>query len=365
MMKLSCPRCGNKKIVGTFCKDCLRELYPLVRNIKPAKLVLCSTCDNVKLHSDWRPMPQDEAVRKALAPMIEFGDAVISSVEFEEAKLERKPGIKKSSEVLAVVTGRHNDAPDDYEEEYDIPLNYEVTVCPRCSKRGTAYFEGILQIRNQTPVVRNDVYAYVAEHKAKGLRLAKEVPVATGSDYYLSDQRYINQLARHLHSKYGGELKVSAQHFSYDHSAGKNLYRVNAYLEIPEYTKGDVVKRDDAYYYVLGVGAKVKAENLATGGQETFPYLKGGAARLPVRTTQVVSVKPLQVLHPKTFQGVIPTNSKYAPLELSVDDAVSVAVDGDHLFLIPRTQEKDEVKRVRKRHSQKRRAKDDDLIRKD
>lgn len=363
-MKLPCPRCGSADTIGTFCKDCLRELHPLVSSIKPAKLTLCANCESVKLHSDWKELAEEEAVVKALSAALQFSsDAQIDGVEFGEAALERKPGIKKSVEVLAVVTGHHEDERQDYEEEYDIPLNYEVTLCQRCSKKGTAYFEGILQIRNQTPAVRTAIYTYLQQHK--NVRLAKEVPVNNGSDYYLSDQRTVHHLAKQLHTTFGGELKTSAQHFSYNHSAGKNLYRVNCYLEIPEYTKGDVIKREEGYYYILGVSTKVKAENLMTGSAESFAYEQGTARRLAIRTTQVSNIDPIEVLHPDTYQSIIPTNSKYAPAELDIDDDVSIALDGNYVFLIPHTAEKEEVKKKRKRHSQKRKTKDDDLIRDD
>lgn len=360
-MRLPCPRCGNLETTGTFCKDCLRELHPLVESIKPAKLTLCAGCDRAKIHSDWKEWDQQTAVVKALSESLAFSNhAEIEGVEFEDAEIERKPGIKKIAKVMAVVTGRHEEARQSYEEEYDLPLQYDVTVCPRCSKKGTSYYEGILQIRNQTPAVREEIYSYLKAHK--NVRLAKEVPVASGSDYYISDQRTVNHLSKQLHMKFGGELKASAQHFSFDHAAGKNLYRVNAYLEIPEFGKGDVIKRDDSYYYVLGVSTKVKAENLMTGSQESFPYEKGAAKRLAIKTTQVSNIDPVEVLHPVSYQSVVPTNSKYAPAELDMDDEVSVALDGEYLFLIPYAEEKDEVKRKRKRHSQKRKTKDDDLI---
>jgi NMD protein affecting ribosome stability and mRNA decay len=309
-------------------------------------------------------MSVDVALQRALGPAMIFGDAEIVSVEFGEAKIERKPGIKKSLKVLAVVTGK-DEREKEYEEEYDAPLSYEVTSCPLCAKKGTSYYEGILQIRNETAPVREMIKTYLRTHKDRGLRLAKQVPVASGSDYYLSSQRLVGHLAKQLHAAFGGELKVSAQHFSYDHAAGKNLYRVNAYLEIPEFSKGDVIHKDDHYYFVLGVSTKVKAENLASGMRESFGYEKGVAVRLPIKTTQVTSVSPLMVLHPTTFQAVTPTNSKYAPAEIDIDDEVSVALDEQYLFLIPHTVARAEIKKRSKRHSQKRKTKDDDLVNED
>jgi NMD protein affecting ribosome stability and mRNA decay len=306
-------------------------------------------------------MDEEAAVHKALIAALQFGDAEIDSVEFAEANIERKPGISKTAEVLAVVTG-HQDDGSHYEEEYDVRMQYDVTSCPRCAKKGTAYYEGILQIRHQRAAVRETIFAFIKKYASRGLRLAKEVPVSSGSDYYLSNQRLIGQLAKHLHGLYGGELKVSAQHFSYNHAAGKNLYRVNAYLEIPEYSKGDVIRKDNAYYFVLGVSAKVKAENLMNGSRESFPYIQGGATRIATKRTQVTGVNPISILHPTTFQSVTPANSKYAPADLSVEDEVTIAIDGNYVFLIPDATPKEEAKKIRKRHSQKRGTKDDDLI---
>jgi len=361
---LPCPRCGRPATYGVFCKECIQMVHPLVTGIKPGKLVLCASCDRSKLHSDWKNTSLAEALPRVLAPGLRFAaDVHITSVEFETPQeIVRKPGIKRTTSVLTVVTGRHEDVKMDYEEEYDVPLAYEVTVCPLCGKRGSAYYEGILQVRHLTPAVRRDILEYLRAHKQKGLRLAKEVPVSTGSDYYLSDQRSVHHLAKQLHAHYGGELKINAQHFSHDVHAGKNLYRVNAYLEIPEYAKGDVIARDDAYYLVLGVSTLVKAENLETGEQESFPYRKGEATLLPVKRTQVINLRPVEVLHPSTYQEVRPVNSKYAPAELDNGQEVSVAFDKHHLFLIPDTEEREVVKRKRQRHSQKRKKKDDDLI---
>lgn len=354
-MALACPRCGNKETLGTFCKQCLRELHPLVAGVRPGKLTLCAECDSAFIQGAWRRFGPDEAVTKVLSGTLEFSPhAVIKSVEFGEAHIERKPGIKKKEQVLAVVTGRHEDVRRDYEEEYDVPLHYEVTICPHCSRAGTAYYEGILQIRNPRPEVEREIRAYLREHRSKGVHLTKEVPVAKGNDYYLTDHRAIGHVARKLHAQFGGELKVNAQHFSENKQQGRILYRTNAYLELPDYGKGDVIYRDGTYYYILGVARKVTAENLLTGQQETFPYHKGESRRLPIRNTQVTGTDPVEVLHPQTYQAVEPQSSKFAPAELEIDRPVSVAYDQDHLFLIPDTFERDEVKQLRRRLSQKR-----------
>ena len=353
---LPCPRCGNPETIGTFCTDCLRALHPLVKEIKPAKVTFCSHCGAAKIAGVWKAIPTSDAVAKACQPSLVFAaDAEITQIETADPdpELVIKPGVHKTTSVLAVVTGHQEDASEDYEEEYDIPLHYDVTYCPRCAKEGTRYYEGILQVRNETPAISADIHDYLRKHAPKGLRLAKHIPIGTGADYYLSDHRAIGHLAKRLHGQFGGELKINAQHFSEDAQAGKILYRVNAFLEVPEYGKGDVILRQGKYLYILGVNKKVKAEELETGTEMTFPYVRGETERLPVRNTQVTVVDPVEVLHPETYESVVPTNSKYAPAELEVDRKVSVAYDRRHLFLIPDTTERLIPKPIKKRMGQK------------
>lgn len=354
MMKLPCPRCGSVETYGTFCKDCLRTLYPLVASIQEGAITLCVACDRVKIENTWRPILLDDAVPKALAKSLSFAsNTKIDSVEFAEAPIERKEGTRKTVNVLAVVTGRHSEANQEYEEEYDVPLKYFVTRCPHCIREGTSYYEGILQVRNESSQIKASIRSYLKEHRSKGLHLSKEIPTSRGTDYYLSDHRAVGHIARKLHAQYGGEMKINAKHFSEDTRAGKILYRTNAYLEIPEYGKGDVIFRDDRYYYILGIAIKVTAEDLLSGRNETFLYRKGESTRLPIRTTRVTRLDPVEVLHPVTFQSVQPQSSKFAPAELKIDRKASVAYDGDHLFLIPDAQEFDATPRARRRQSQK------------
>ncbi len=363
-MALPCPKCGKPATCGTFCKECIKIVHPLIIGTKPVKIVLCAKCDRIKIHSDWKIMDVEHAISKALAPIMQLSpDAHIESVEFTTPEFEKKPGIKKNVMVLAVVTGHHEDAKNNYEEECDVRLDYEVTLCTGCSRKGSAYFEGILQIRNQTPELRADIFDYLEKHEHKGLRLAKEVPVGTnGNDYYLSDQRAIGHFAKHLHGKYGGELRIAAQHFSYDHTTSKNLYRVNAYLEVPEFAKGDAIRVDEKYFFVVGIRGTIKGENLLTHEEEQITYRKGEPVRLAITQTKVVSLDPLQVLHPKSYEVVGARKSKHADEELELDSEVTIAYDSHEIFIIPATRAKEAVKKKKKRHSQKRRTRDESLI---
>ncbi len=356
MHSLPCPRCGSPDTLGTFCKDCLRELHPLVRSIGPGRIILCVACERLKVQGTWKDVGLEKAIAHELQAMLTVADdATVDDVAFDVPEFERKPGIKKTAQLHLVVTGRQEEASEPYDEEYDADLAYEVTICEHCKHRDTMYYEGILQVRNEHAQVRDTIRAYLAQQERKGVHLAKETPVGqAGTDYYLSSHRAVGHLARKLHGEFGGELKVAAQHFSEDKQKGKILYRTNALLELPEYRKGEVIVRDGTHYYVLGISSTVKAENLATGAEESFAYVRGDAVRLPVLHARVASTHPLEILHPRTFEPLRARRSKFAPAELEAGGEVSVAVDGNELFLIPDTRERDVEKRVRKRVSQKR-----------
>ena len=113
------------------------------------------------------------------------------------------------------------------------------------------------------------------------------------------------------------------------------------------------IKRDGTPLLILGISTTVKAENLKTGGEEHFPYRRGDAVRLPVRIARVARTRPLEIFHPDTFQQVAPLRSAYAPAELEPGNEVSVAVDGDALFLIPYAEERPVERRKKRRVSQK------------
>ncbi|MDD9954537.1 MAG: NMD3-related protein [Candidatus Woesearchaeota archaeon] len=319
-MELPCPKCG-KQTSGTFCKDCLPAEQPLVEKIKPGKLTGCCICKKIKLSGTWKDFSNN--LPKALSHCLKLSEDA-TRVEFQEPTLEWKPGIQKTAEVLAVVSGEHEGI--QYEEEVLMPVEYKMTACDKCKKLGTTYFEGVLQIRNENPAVQAALKKYLHEHD---VICTKKTPLPNGTDYFLTDTRAVGHVARTLHKEFGGELKINAQHFSQDKQRSKVLYRTNALLAIPEFSKGDIILYNEIYYLILGMSAKIKGKNLLTGETESFQYRLGEAHVLPIATTKVVNTNPLEVLHPRTFQARTPENT----MDVTLDQEVTVAVDNDKLFI--------------------------------
>jgi len=279
----------------------------------------------IQLRGTWKPI--SKAITEALAPAL-VTNGTISAIAISEPELEWKPGIQKTATATAIITGKFEDARDEYEETYEIPIQYLMTISPEYKKRGTTYFEGVLQVRNETPPVREEINRYVTKHR---VAITKTVPLGNGTDYYLTDHRAIGHLAQQLHKRFGGELKLNAQHFSHDKQRSKTLYRTTGFVHLPDFKKGDVLLKDTSYLLVKKIDSVVTCQNLISGAREHFPYKPGNVHVLPVAETRVTRTSPLEVLHPRTFAPVTPENK----IEVKLDETVRVAMDGDNVLLIP------------------------------
>ncbi len=314
----------------------VRSQYPLIRQVKPGKLTLCAECPRIHVDGTWKKIDTLKAIERSLDHSLKPNPgSLISTVEFTEPDFLRKPGIKRTETVLAIVKGRNEEISHDYQEEYEVPLDYEVTICELCKKKSPTYHQGALQIRNETELSKLRLKGFLHQASTKGVHLSNRIDRKNGTDYYISDHRAIGNIAKKLHKEFGGELKLNAQHFSEDKQAGKILYRTNALVVLPEYTKGCIIKKDEQYFLILGIGNKVKAENLMTGKLESFSFVRGDAEVLKQLSTQVTNTEPFEVLDPETYQPVEPVLSRYSPVDFENGEEVLVAKDKSYVFLVP------------------------------
>lgn len=132
------------------------------------------------------------------------------------------------------------------------------------------YYEGILQLRNPT----DEVLEYIKSQidKNAGVFISKIDKINNGFDIYLSSKRYILQLGKRLISRFGGEFKTSAEHYSRDRMTSKDVYRVNVLYRYPGFKKGDIVNVRGVDIRVIRLGKKIIGINPATGKKLVFRY---------------------------------------------------------------------------------------------
>jgi len=278
-------------------------------------------CDKYFYKNKWVKFKDlDDAIEKLVRAN---SSLKLDSVKAHLGEFEIKPGIKKDITVEVKVK----------ENIFDLPCRIEVTSCPRCSKEGTQYFEGILQLRCSNDEVLSKVQAYVLEDslkaKNKGVFINNVENVTNGFDMYYSSQKYIQNLGNKLQKHFGGILKVNPKLQTRDNQASKDLYRVNVVLHLPNFVIGDVIKADDKVIKVSGIGKKITGTNLKTGKKEILN--PNDYEVLKKQKTTVSKKDPnLEVLHPITYQSVSIANPKK---DLELDQEVDVVVD-EEVFVV-------------------------------
>jgi len=298
-----CPKCGDKKVVDIFCQSCLVEEKPLVKSFKEFAVEVCTTCRKVKWKGTWQKRRLNDCVKEQI---VLPNYTRVKGIDVEPIKVEYKSGLKCEGEVAVRVTGRATEKAKWYTEEYIFPYSVQNTLCMQCRKLEGGYFEGLLQVRNENEESQKVLAKYVKE---QGASINKRAKQPNGTDYSISSRAIIEKAARELQRRFGGIVKTSAQLFSKNKQTSKNIYRVNAFIEMPPFREGDVVKGCEKILLVSERGKRIRFKNLETGKNIFKEYKDCRWERLPIIETTVVSTHPkLSVIHPETFQTVETNN---------------------------------------------------------
>jgi len=308
-----CPKCGNPKVVDVFCATCLREQKPLVASFKEFSVSVCTTCGRVYHHGRWQDN-EDPAgtIGRFLKDNIHFSsDVTIKDVEVSEIPLALKSGLKLTGDVTVNVHGHASSKAKPYTEEYVFPYVIQNTLCNRCCKIGTQYFEGTLQVRNETAESKKFFREFLKQTEAS---VAKAESSGTGTDYFMTKKIFIEQAARELQARFGGNIKSSARLFSRNHQTSKEIYRTTWFIELPLFVQGDAVTDGHSPLLVIHLGKRIKFFNPLRGKHEFWEYKDADWTRLPVLETTIASLRPeLTVIDPETFQEVKVANNYTLP----------------------------------------------------
>jgi nonsense-mediated mRNA decay protein 3 len=321
-----CPRCGTQTDYK-LCLDCLREHHPLIEKIGPVQATLCPSCGKTQVKAIWTKKGIQEGIEKALERAITFSPHVrIDGVIVEPVAPE--PG----KQVLQLtVMGSADVEEEGYDEYYEVTTLIHGILCTECQQLKNKYYTGIIQLRR--PTEANEEVQYEIE-RLLGKALTSVKDVTGGIDYYVSDHRILQNVARAVHDDFGGELTVRAQHFSYDSLTSKNLYRVNACLRLPKYWKGSVIRAGNKLFLITNMGRSLKGIDLATGKKTSVPcHLE--YQEVPLVETTVVTTQPtVTVLDPETYQTVPLRNEKAVPHTLEPGARILLCVDDVRYYFV-------------------------------
>ncbi len=327
-----CPKCGSKKVVDVFCATCLKEERPLVKAFKEFAAEACARSGAVKWHGRWHDTEDTARALEGLfaQQVVPAPYADVTGVRVEVPEVPLKEGLRVKGEARVRVTGRASEKAKPYAEEYAVPYEVDVTISPKYAKLGTQYFEGTLQVRNEDEEARRFLLDFVGR---SGAGVAKEAKARNGTDYFLTSKAVVEKAAHALQARFGGLVKTSAQLFSRNKQTSKEIFRVNALIELPPFREGDAVRAEQRPLFVVERGKRIKFWDPQRGKYRFHEYKDCRWRRLPVFETTVAATRPeLTVIHPETFQSVKAWNAK--PKEHAPGEKVRVVLDGKKAYVV-------------------------------
>ncbi|MBN1792288.1 hypothetical protein JW826_01240 [Candidatus Woesearchaeota archaeon] len=274
--------------------------------MKAINISICRCGKFLDKHS-WRPVKD---VREVIMQKIRE-TMPKAKIKFEYYSLPEKHKEKKDIQTIVEFKG----------QVYKPVVIVKMAKCNLCEREGTKYFEAILQIRSRSEPVLKESVEYLQERisglRQRGVFINKVERFEDGFDLYLTSNKLAQVLGRELLDKFGGGLKVSPRLFSKNKQTSKELYRVNVFIELPGFTRGDYMVVDDHVFLVDKLGRKIKITEAVSGSSRIVDYLGLDYSVLKRQQAYVSKTYPhLEVINPHDYQSSMIKNKPRKDLVL-------------------------------------------------
>lgn len=317
MTTLFCPKCGKDTDIfyDNVCRQCFIGDKELVKcpAILPARI--CPTCGSVFKKGKWSLRGDEHET---------ILDCVKDGIELnKEAKnIDLKMSLKQMDHSRYMV---HLDAEAEIKgapiaEALDTEVRIKWETCGTCSRISGGYFEGIVQLRADKRIPKQEelercvgiAQDVAARSKEKGDRLAfiaKTVELGEGADLYVGSIKLGKQICRAIIDTFGGKFSESPKLVGQKN--GEDLYRITFALRLPEFVRGDIIGVNNKVIEVQSCGKHLSGIDLETGKRfiENFNDLME-VKKLSRREDSVHAVlvadegKTIQVMDPETYETV-------------------------------------------------------------
>ncbi len=192
--------------------------------------------------------------------------------------------------------------------KYHLKVPVVFTLCDRCMKFRSGYYEAILQVRSLrgklTEREREEIENFVTEAAAS---LLERDPMAyisdvehpdEGIDFYIGSLNAARKLARRLIDAYGGTVVESHKLVGFDRERGKRKYKAAISVRIPHFRKGDVLLVNGQPYLVTGFGERCLLRHLINKevARRKWEELKGVEVLKPEPAVVIEDTPPRVVL---------------------------------------------------------------------
>ncbi|MCX6709609.1 MAG: NMD3-related protein [Candidatus Woesearchaeota archaeon] len=348
-----CISCGKKAEIERLCRQCYLKNNPIVAGFKDISMEKCASCGKI-LISDKAAFPDlDSFISNFLVKHVKAGDG-FSDLRFEHGIVLPEHSGAEGTKVLGTLnvkvraSARENQKIR-FSEDYSFPMEIRFKRCKICAKQKSQYFEGIIQLRKGKSDESKRIFEEISEYikgeilaqNEKGVFITKEDDTSNGTDFYITSNSSSINLARQIAARFGCELKINERLFSKDRN-GKDLFRVSSFLRVPEYAPGSIIalteeSGKETLVRVLEFSKGVVAEDLKTGKKISF---KPKDCRIQVLTkgnAEIIQERPnILLLHPETFQAVVPENLKnpFVSSKYKGKNSAKVVVYNDIVYLV-------------------------------
>ena len=318
-----CPNCGN--IItddNILCKDCRTTDF----EFKDLRLFLCNNCSSYNIKNKWQKFHDLNSVVKRIVE--ENVKQKVTYIRLSDEKIE---------ELLSYKAGVHKDFTVTVnlgKEKFDLPAVIDVTLCPKCAKAGTKYFEGILQVRNATSEMKDFIRNDLLRNKSKGFHINKEEYIDdTGNniDYYYTNKGYMRVVAEKLKNHFGAVLKQNAQLFSINWETSKNIYRLNILVQMPNYHKNDVIKIGKQLFRIVSMDEKIHVVDMGNNSKTLIAHKESYDVLKPVEVMLIKKYPEYEILDPTTYYQARLMNPSD---KLEINQKLHVIIDGGEAWMV-------------------------------
>ncbi|PIN79755.1 hypothetical protein COV16_02555 [Candidatus Woesearchaeota archaeon CG10_big_fil_rev_8_21_14_0_10_34_8] len=302
---MRCIQCGKEvnKPKTVLCSDCTKDKYTCLKGYEEHTLLICPDCGKYKYKKKWNNKSKN-AIEESVLHHCSF---LVKPLNYNlKINLGIKQGKKQKGEAILKVKSKIENQIVD--EEFVLPLKITYAQCDSCAITKTDYFEGILQLRANRDLDKAQDFVLKEVSYRHDVAITKTEKVKNGFDYYFTKQRYIPVIMKKLQERFGASGETHAQLFS--RKDGKDIYRVNAIVRLPDFSVGDIVKCNNKILKVVKIGKHATGCDLKTGKSLSFNMKDAEMLDFKVYNVEISKHYPqLEVLHPETYQSVAVANN--------------------------------------------------------
>jgi nonsense-mediated mRNA decay protein 3 len=344
-----CPECGStdKKMIDNLCIDCFLKDFHMMTIPDTIEVEICSHCNGKLEEGKWKDIeiPQEEIIYRALENNIKIDDLV----EDEEIELEIIQMRGTIAECYVEIIGKvYGNA---LQENHDVNVRLNKTVCPNCSKRNSGYYEAVIQFRADEREIAPEEFKIADEIVLNALnklfekdKLAYLVQIAKpkeGHDYYIGSYKSSKKVVKALQEEFGGLIKESPRLISEDKSTGKGLYRIWISLRIPKFRIGDFIRYDNKIGEIKHISSSkiqfLELENhkILSVQWNKYDHIELVKHKEDIEKTNIISKSPsiIQILDPTTYEVVdLKMNKELEGLNIG-DDVYIIKIENQIYIL--------------------------------